>query len=53
MQRHGDKIQSKRSQKHSLDRTNWSIYANFSDMYDHNIEEMEDSGVAVQREEPV
>ena len=54
MQRHGDKIRSKRGQKYLLDRAaNWSTYANFGDMYDHNIEEMQVVGVAVQREDPV
>jgi len=47
MRRHGDKIQSKRGQNYSLDRTNWSTYANFGDMYDHNIEEMKVAGVVV------
>lgn len=53
MKRHGHKIRSKRGQKYSLDRANWSTYANFKDMYDHNIEEMEVAGVAVRRTEPV
>ena len=42
MRRHGDRIRSKRGQKYSLDRSNWSTYANFRDMYDHNIEEIEE-----------
>jgi len=52
MRRHGDKIRSKRGAKYSLDRANWSTYANFKDMYDHNYEEMEAAGVAERREEP-
>ena len=53
MRRHGDIIRSKRGQKYSLDRSNWSTYANFKDMYDHNIEEMEEAGVAKRRDIPV
>ena len=53
MRHHGDKIRSNRGQKYSLDRENWSIHANFGDMYNHYIEEMEVTGVAVQREESV
>lgn len=36
-----------------MDRSKWSTYANFTDMYDHNIEEIEVSGVAKWRNVPV
>ena len=47
MRCHGDKIRSGRGKKYLLDRVNWSTYANFGDMYDHNIEEMEVAGMVL------
>ena len=37
---------------YSLDRSNWSTYANLKDMYNHNIEEMKEAGVAKRRDIP-
>ena len=53
MRRNGNKICSKRGAKYELDRASWSTYANFTDMYDHIIEEMVDAGVAIKLDAPV
>ena len=53
MKRHGHKVVSKRGAKYALNRAEWSTYHNFDDMYRHIYEEMELSGVAKRRDEPV
>ena len=52
MKRNRNKISSKRGQKYELDRQNWTTYANFADMYDHCVIEMEQAGVAKKLDEP-
>ena len=44
--RNAHRIVSKRGQKYEMDRDNWTTFRNFSNMYDHVIEEMYDAGVA-------
>ena len=46
MKRNRSKIRSTRGQKYELDRSSWTTYANFSDMYKHNYTEMEEAKVA-------
>ena len=46
MKRNGHLIESKRGHKYELDRSSWTTYANFDDMYKHNYREMVDAGVA-------
>ena len=46
MKRNRSKIRSTRGQKYELDRSTWTTYANFSDMYMHNYTEMQLAGVA-------
>ena len=53
MTRHNNKIRSKRGKKYSLDRSNWTTWSNFDDMYRHNYHEMEIAGVAKRLDEPV
>uniref|UniRef100_A0A7S2SC94 Uncharacterized protein n=1 Tax=Eucampia antarctica TaxID=49252 RepID=A0A7S2SC94_9STRA len=48
MNRLRHKIVSKCGQKYTLDRQNWTTYANFNDMYNHIIKEMVNAGVAVE-----
>ena len=40
------RLVSKRGQKYSLDRQNWTTYHNFIHMYEHRYEEMVSAGVA-------
>ena len=47
------RIVSKCGQKYEMDRDNWTTYRNFSNMYDHVIEEMCDAGVADKLNSPV
>ena len=51
--RNAHRIVSKRDQKYEMDRDNWTTYRNFSNMYDHVIEEMRDDGVAEKLDSPV
>ena len=51
--RNAHRIVSKRGQKYEMDRDNWTTYRNFSNMYDHVIEEMCDAGVAEKLDSPV
>lgn len=44
--RNEHKIVTKKGAKYELDRDKWTTYANFSDMYNHIYEEMEDAKVA-------
>ena len=44
---------SKKGKKFELDRSSWSTYGNFKQMYECVAEEMEDAGVAVRRSAPV
>ena len=53
MNRHKDRICSKRGQKYALDRENWTTWSNFDDMYTHYYHKMELAGVARRLEEPV
>ena len=53
MKRNCHQIVSKRGQKYELDRQNWTTYANFADMYNHCIDEMEHAGVAKKLHQPI
>jgi hypothetical protein len=53
LNRNSHLICSKRGQKYELDRDKWTTYANFSQMYEHVYEYMEEAGVAVKLEAPV
>ena len=53
MKRNGHLLVSKRGKKFELDRSSWSTYGNFKQMYECVAEEMEDAGVAVRRSAPV
>ena len=53
MKRHNNKIRSMRGKKYSMDRSNWTTWSNFDDMYCHNYHEMEIAGVAKRLNEPV
>ena len=53
MKRNGHLLVSKRGKKFELDRSSWSTYGNFKQMYECVAEEMEDAGVAVRRSTPV
>ena len=52
-QRNAHHIVSKCVQKYERDRDNWTTYRNFSNMNDHVIEEMCDTGVAEKLDSPV
>ena len=52
MRRNGDKVRNKRGNKYSLDRSKWSTYRNFLDLYNRTIKEMEIAGVVRRHEEP-
>ena len=53
MKRNKYRLVSRRGQKYSLDRQNWTTYHNFSDMYEHTYEEMVSSGVAEKLTNPI
>ena len=45
-------VVSKQGQKYELDRSAWSTYANFAQMYDQVIEELENAHIAELLETP-
>ena len=53
MKRNKHRLVSKRGQKYSLDKQNWTTYHNFLHMYEHTYEEMVSAGVAERLPEPV
>ena len=53
MRRNGHLIESTRGQKYELDRSSWTTYTNFNDMYKHNYREMANAGVAKVLDSPV
>ena len=53
MKRNDHLIQSKRGAKYALNRSIWSTYRNFNNMYSHIYNEMEEAGVAKRKETPV
>ena len=53
LKRNSHLICSKRGQKYELDRDKWTTYANFSQIYEHIYEYMEEAGVAARLEAPV
>ena len=53
MKRNKHRLVSKRGQKYSLDRQNWTTYHNFLHMYEHTYEEMVSAGVAECLTEPL
>ena len=50
--RNGNKIVSKKGKKYGLDRSAWSTYNNFNQMYNGVITEFVDAKVAVERDSP-
>ena len=46
MKQNRSKIRSTCGQKYKLDHSSWTTYTNFSDMYTHNYDAMEEAGVA-------
>ena len=46
MSRYGHMLWSKRGTKKALDRSIWSTYRNFNDMYSHIYDKIESIGVA-------
>ena len=53
MKRNKHRLVSKRGQKYSLDRQNWTTYHNFLHMYEHTYDEMVSAGVAECLTEPM
>ena len=53
LKRNTHRIVSKRGQKYELDRQNWTMYANFVNMYDQCIDQMVRAGVARKRDQAV
>ena len=53
MKRNGHQLTSKRGQKYSMDRTQWTTYQNFHQMYCNVYDEMVTSGVAIKLDSPV
>ena len=53
MKRNKHRLVSKRGQKYSLDRQNWTTYHNFLHMYEHTYDEMVSAGVAESLTEPI
>ena len=53
MKRNKHRLASKRGQKYSLDRQNWTMYHNFLHIYKHTFEEMVPAGVAECLTEPL
>ena len=53
MKRNKYRLVSKRGQKYSLDRQNWTTYHNFFDMYEHTYDAMVSSGVAEKLSDPI
>ena len=47
MKRHADKLTSKRGHKYELDRSNWTTYQNFKQMYDNICDALLDCKIAV------
>jgi hypothetical protein len=53
LRRNADKIQTKKGRKFELDRSKWTKYRNFKQMYDDVENEMIEAGVAVQLDSPI
>ena len=53
MKRNQHLLVSKKGKKYELNRDNWCTYTNMKAMYDHIIEEMINSNLAVKLEDPV
>ena len=51
--RNAHRTVSKLGQKYEMDRDNWTTYRNFSNIYDHVIEEICDTGVAEKLDSPM
>lgn len=51
-ERNRNKIVSKKGKKYEMDRSSWSTYSNFNQMYDGVMNEFVDAGVAVERDTP-
>jgi hypothetical protein len=51
MERNHEKIVSKRGKKFEMDRSNWTTYLNFAQMYDDIEEELIDAGLAIKNME--